>query len=211
MNVPIISYHKIGTTAYTRYWTPIGSLTAQMTMLMKLKYTPVGFDFLLHPNLSVVNPIVITFDDALGSFKEFAYPILRNAGIRKVTCFVPTHWVGEMNDWDGDSKGACRHMTWEEIEELHREGVDFQSHGHTHTHMSKMTEDERNAELELSGLLLEEHLQKKIEFFAYPYGDVNDLIAAQVKKAGYKLGLTTGETVENTSTIDFYRVKRITM
>ena len=60
------------------------------------------------------------------------------------------------------------------------------SHGLLHRHFTKMTDKEANHEFIESKNCIESIINKKIDLFAYPFGDCNERIEELCRKSGYK-------------------------
>ena len=77
--------------------------------------------------------VVLTFDDGWKSFKEYAYPILKELGF-PATLFIYTDFIG-----------ARIALSWAELKELAQEGYDIQAHSKSHDDMRKKpTESEED-------------------------------------------------------------------
>jgi peptidoglycan/xylan/chitin deacetylase (PgdA/CDA1 family) len=99
-------------------------------------------------------------------------------------------------------------LSWEEIRELRKAGIEFGSH--THSHYLLNLEDEKTVEEEirLSKKKLEENLKEKIEFLSYPSGLYNARVKELVVKAGYKAACSSHYGY-NTRDGDFFALKRL--
>jgi len=87
---------------------------------------------------------------------------------------------------------SCRMLSWNEVEQLAREGVDIGSHGVEHEiHHAQQPGVVRRSELIRSKNQIEERLQRPCRFFSFPNGDVAADSASEVHQAGYALGFTT--------------------
>ncbi len=85
-------------------------------------------------------------------------------------------------------------MTWEEVQELHRQGMDVESHSCSHRVFTTLPPDELKNELVESKNVLEEKLQSPIRAIAYPVSlslNKHDDILVAVKQAGYEIGFST--------------------
>jgi peptidoglycan/xylan/chitin deacetylase (PgdA/CDA1 family) len=76
-----------------------------------------------------------------------------------------------VNAFDAGIEPEEEMCTWEELGDLEWCGVSVQSHGVTHRAFSMFAEAEQRDELRESKAVLETHLNKRVELFAYPYGD----------------------------------------
>ena len=86
-------------------------------------------------------------------------------------------------------------------------GISFQGHTNTHPYLTELSAAEVKEELKNSKIILEEKLNKPVDFLAYPYGDYNDSVIEALKKSGYKAAVTVdqGHVRKNA---DKYRLKR---
>jgi peptidoglycan/xylan/chitin deacetylase (PgdA/CDA1 family) len=73
-------------------------------------------------------------------------------------------------------------MTWEELQSLSPRLITIGSHSMTHPILSMISEDEIQTEIVESRRLLEQRLQRPVEYFCYPNGDFDDQIVAAVRK-----------------------------
>ncbi|MBX3231218.1 MAG: polysaccharide deacetylase family protein [Labilithrix sp.] len=85
-------------------------------------------------------------------------------------------------------------MTWDQVRTLSKEGMDVESHTHTHRVLTTLAESELKDELVGSKNLLEEQLDQPIRALAYPVSlsiAKHNHILDAVKEAGYDLGFST--------------------
>jgi peptidoglycan/xylan/chitin deacetylase (PgdA/CDA1 family) len=78
-------------------------------------------------------------------------------------------------------------MTWDELQELSRQGVLFGSHTQTHQILTKLSADAVERELMDSKQTLGQRLGRPCFAFAYPNGNWSQEVRASVAKAGYTL------------------------
>lgn len=84
-------------------------------------------------------------------------------------------------------------LTWEQMQEMSREGIVFGAHTHTHLPLSLLESAELRGELCQPREILETRLGMKISVFAYPYGERGDFTPSSVDavaKAGYAAAVT---------------------
>ena len=85
-----------------------------------------------------------------------------------------------------------RMLTWDELRELSRNGVEIGSHGCHHEMQSAVqAKSVRSEELHRSRVELEARLEKPCRAFAYPDGQFVETSPAEVEGAGYELAFTT--------------------
>ena len=86
-------------------------------------------------------------------------------------------------------------LSWNEVEELSRNGAEIGSHGVDHEiHHVNQPEDVRLYELNKSKAQLEARLKRPCRFFAFPNGDFTSTSASEVKSADYSLAFTTQQS-----------------
>ncbi|MBN2644121.1 MAG: polysaccharide deacetylase family protein [Desulfuromonadaceae bacterium] len=121
--------------------------------------------------------VALTVDDAYRSFLTGAMPLLRRYGY-PVTLFVNTAAVG-----------AGSYLTWDELRELHAEGVEIGNHSSTHPYFvskENMTLEQwhewARADLVEAQQQCQQELGDRPALLAYPYGEYSpelmDLAAA---------------------------------
>lgn len=124
-------------------------------------------------------PVLITFDDGYVDNYIYAYPILKKYGF-KGTIFAITSFMGTQPNY----------ITWEQAREMEADGMSIESHTVTHRSLTELSDAQLQDELVNSKKILEEKLDKKIDFVAYPTGTYNLHIAGLVRDAGYKAAFT---------------------
>jgi len=219
--IAVLGYHKIGDPPpggwYTWSYVPTDVFEMQLQYLKENDWEALLFEQFLSalscPASFPEKSILITFDDGYRSNFEIALPILKKYNYPAVM-FVPTSFIGSYNAFDADifyepKENIC---SWEELIELERSGVSIQSHSVNHPHFSDISSEEMKTELIASKEILQQQLNKKIEAFAFPYGDngsdadETDLLLAQ---SGYKAAFLYGGGPVQINTIQPFRISRI--
>ena len=135
--------------------------------------------------------LLITFDDAFKSSRFVSEEVLQPLGIKGVF-FVPTDFI-ELTD-NGRQKDFIaqkifdknilesfitpdmKPLTWKDLEFLTEQGHVIGSHAKTHSRLSNPhSKDELYDEIIESGNLLEKKLGVAIDYFAYPFGDIDSI------------------------------------
>ena len=122
---------------------------------------------------------IITFDDGRASDYTAAFPSLLDAGAH-ATFFLNTSTVGTPG-----------YLTWQQIAEMHRHGMSFESHSHDHVYLSGLSAVELERQLSVSKHVLEERLGSAVRFLAAPYGDTNRRVLPTALALGYSAVCTS--------------------
>jgi peptidoglycan/xylan/chitin deacetylase (PgdA/CDA1 family) len=187
--VPVLVYHNIASQSRGRLVLGAKQFEDQMRYLKAEGYRVVSLGELLeYTSLKRQLPrksVVLTFDDGWRSFKEFAYPLLKELGF-PATLFIYTDFIG-----------ARSALTWAELRELAREGFDIHAHSKTHGDLRRRpgeADDEyaRRIQVELSQplQLFQRNLGQSSQILAYPYGAQDDDVLKRVKDQGYVAAFT---------------------
>jgi peptidoglycan/xylan/chitin deacetylase (PgdA/CDA1 family) len=124
--------------------------------------------------------VAVTFDDGFSNAR-WAVERLLDHGITP-TIFVVTGHVGGTNAWGGrDQPGipTLPLMAWSDLEHLVSRGAHAEAHSRTHPALTGMSRVQLDDELKGSQHDLRERLGVTSAHVAYPYGDVDDVVAAR--------------------------------
>ncbi|MCR6545557.1 polysaccharide deacetylase family protein [Dehalobacterium formicoaceticum] len=231
--ITVLTYHHLDEKNRNSVTLLTADFKKQMAALKEAGYT-----FLTASELSdIINkneipppkPLLVTFDDGYLSNYTYAYPILREMGL-KGTIFVVT---GEM----GKTPGNLPHFTWAQGKEMADSGViDIQSHSHE-SHYNFLVQNEETGEwLEKPALtnrlfledkresldqyekriredllqskqLIEKNIGTEAVAIAYPYGAHSKAVRYLTKDSGFQLGFITKEGFNSLKT-DPFQLKR---
>ena len=199
--VPILMYHSISEASekghpYFHTRTSPARFARQMRFLREGGYSTLALRDLpriFSGQLSEISkPVVITFDDGYRDFFTHAFPKLDENGFT-ATMFLPSSFVGvprlRLNQIE------C--MTWEEVRELDRAGIEFGSHTVTHPQLASLPSREVEAELRVSKEVIENRIGKPVTCFSYPYafpetdGPFVELLKNTLVGCGYRIGVST--------------------
>ena len=188
--VPILVYHNLDRQPKGRLVQSAASFEQQMRYLKAQGFRTVTLaEFLEFTRLDRQLPrrsVVLTFDDGYRSFKQFAYPVLKELGLT-ATLFVYTDYVG----------AGRNALTWQELKELQSQGFDVQAHSKTHGDLRRAPGETQaqfdrrmQAELSLPRDQFKRQLGQAPNTLAYPYGRWDADVLRQVKAAGYMAAFT---------------------
>lgn len=187
LKVPILVYHSVrpiydGMSDEVKQFTVTPeSFESQLQYLRDSGYFAVSFDDLVDAmegkRILPANSVVITLDDGWQNQYIYAFPLLRKYNM-PATFFIFTNAIGHTN-----------YLTWNQVRELSASNMTIGSHSKSHPHLNLIT-DENKLRDEIAGSksIIERHIGKRIDIFAYPFGGSTDSTASFVKKSGYKVG-----------------------
>ena len=128
------------------------------------------------------NAIALTFDDAYQSVFTAVHPRMQARGW-PYTVFVNTAAI--------DAKHAP-YMSWQQLRQLVKSGVDIGNHSHGHAHLVPRLSDESAhawrtraiMDIEKAQTRIEQELETSPDLFAYPYGEYSSALADLVTRLG---------------------------
>jgi len=186
--VPILCYHNLGPQTRGRLLMSASAFEEQMRYLKREGYHVITLrQFIEFASLKQQLPrktVVLTFDDGWKSFKEYAYPVLKELGY-PATLFIYTDFIG-----------ARIALSWAELKELAQEGFDIEAHSKTHDDMRKKaneSEEDYNrrmhSELVQPLGIFQQRLGLQVHVLAYPYGSHDEDVVKRAREAGYVAAL----------------------
>jgi peptidoglycan/xylan/chitin deacetylase (PgdA/CDA1 family) len=178
--VPILTYHSIddsgsvistGPDKFRRQMKYLSERQARVISLGELT------EAMIEGRQLPLNSLVLTFDDGYRNVYTTAFPILREFGFTG-TVFLVTDYCGRRNDWPGQPAviEPAPLLSWAEIKEMRREGIEFGSHTATHPDLTRLPTAEAAEEINRSKATIEDRLGVGATVFAYPYGRCNERV-----------------------------------
>jgi peptidoglycan/xylan/chitin deacetylase (PgdA/CDA1 family) len=136
----------------------------------------------------------VTFDDGYKNI-ALAIPILERLAI-PATIFVCADYardgrslaLPEFAERAAMYSGEVATMDWGDLRAVGERGIEIGSHTLTHPHLTELSDTELARELRESRTQLEDELGRACRYLAYPYGEVDDRVAAAAQSAGYDAG-----------------------
>ena len=182
--IPVLNYHQINDRDKNALTVTSSQFAAQMDYLKAAGYHTITAtelaDALERGAPLPPKPVLLTFDDGYLDNYTVAYPILKERGM-KAAIFLITDYVGRYPNY----------LTWEQAQEMQQNGIEFGSHTLNHVDLTQCASAaEVRRQLVNSKSALEWRLDRPIEFLAYPCGQRNEMIIAQLKDTGYRAAFT---------------------
>ncbi|MFQ5646298.1 MAG: polysaccharide deacetylase family protein [bacterium] len=103
-------------------------------------------------------------------------------------------------------------LTWDEIREMSREGMEFGSHTVNHPLLSRLNDADLAFELSESRKRIQEEINKEADIFCYPVGlpfAYNSKSVAAVGRAGYRFATTVQYGANRLDALNSLELKRI--
>lgn len=204
--VPVLLYHNIDGKGPFSVSMEVLRQQFQMIKDRNIKVIPLGklVERLENPRPFRNRVLVITFDDGYPAMYTRLLPLAQEFNF-PVTLFVYTDFI--------TTRGK-RALTWKKLREMDRSLIDIQCHTISHADLTKVSaskDPERYRklyhEIYASKKVIELRLDKRIEYFAFPYGRYNREIISLAQDAGYTRAFST-DYGSNIITRDNYCLKR---
>ena len=189
MSPLVLCYHAVSERWPHALAVSLGTLERQVRALLARGFRPVSAAAAVGASGKLLH---VSFDDAFRSV-AVALPALERLGV-PVSVFACSGLADEGRVLDipelaADAVGYPEElatMTWDDLRGLAERGVEIGSHTATHPHLPRLSDDEVRKELAGSRERLEAELGRPCRFLAYPYGDVDERVAAAARAAGYE-------------------------
>jgi GT2 family glycosyltransferase/peptidoglycan/xylan/chitin deacetylase (PgdA/CDA1 family) len=190
---PILMFHSISAPQDSReatYYTSPRRFRRILSWLRMRKYVHVGATEWLGEQIPKQG-LLLTFDDAYDDLYTELLPVVGEFKLKPLV-FVVANRIGKTNDWDKPQGLRTRSLlTSSQMREMQQQGVTFGSHSATHPLLTSLSNGTLIQEVRDSKLKLEDMLGNAVEWFSYPFGDVDRRVRAAVLEAGYKAAVTT--------------------
>ncbi|MEG8074373.1 polysaccharide deacetylase family protein [Escherichia marmotae] len=202
--IPVLTYHHIlrdeenTRFRHTSTTTSVRAFNNQMTWLRDRGYTTLTLYQLegyLHNSINLpARAVVLTFDDGLKSVSRYAYPVLKQYGMKATAFIITSRIKRHPQKWNPQS---LQFMSISELRDV-SDVFDFQSHTHFlhrvdgYRRPILLSRSEHNIlfDFERSRRALTQ-FNPHVLYLSYPFGGFNDKAVKAANEAGFHLAVTT--------------------
>ncbi|HYM83139.1 MAG TPA: polysaccharide deacetylase family protein [Candidatus Dormibacteraeota bacterium] len=194
LHVPVLMYHRIVPPAQAgdslpSLVVPPGLFAAQMAALASAGWHTITAAQLASDLAAGVRPaprtFVITFDDGYDDGYTYALPILQSHN------FVATYYViaGRI----GNPPGPLEALTPAHVQALAAAGMEIGNHTYNHVDLATQSASALSYQVLAASARIEALVGIAPRTLAYPFGEWDPAVAAEVARAGMNLAFTTVE------------------
>jgi len=154
--------------------------------------------------------VVLTFDDGYANVLEQGLPVLRGHGFSG-TVFLVTGGIGQMPRWATYTTHVTneRLLTWSEAQSAARDGLEFESHTHSHPFLKEQPDERVREELARSRLELEKRGLGRGRVIAWPYGAYETRLGTLALQERYTAGFLDDFDWSLRRNPDLFRLNRV--
>ncbi len=200
---PILEYHMVNARELGEeraYAVPPKEFCQQLDYLQEQGYTTITLLEFMKAKKGKLElpekPIILTFDDGYEDNYTELLPILEERGMKAVVFMVT------------NSIGLEGYMTWEQLKDMQKRGIEIGSHTANHVPLTKLSKEEQAEEMLLSKLIMEWNGMQTIYSFSYPNGAYDADMREMLRQNEY-LTAVTGDAGVNTFDTDPYLLQRV--
>lgn len=173
MMFPVLTFHAVDDRSSIISFPP-ALFERGMARLKKSGYRTLSFlqvvDHVRRGHVFPKRALALTFDDGYQSVYDEAFPILQRHGF-SATVFLTVGKNGSRGDGERLPSMCDRTMlSWREIREMQRCGIEFGAHTLTHPDLTRLSSKLAESEIRDSKAVIEDALSIPVTSFAYPYG-----------------------------------------
>jgi peptidoglycan/xylan/chitin deacetylase (PgdA/CDA1 family) len=193
----VLLYHRVGR-GRSEIELPTDAFERQLrTLVERERVLSLDRALVGHP----AGGVVVSFDDGTPDFHRTVVPLLVRYRV-PVILYLATGLVA-----NGNGRGDG--LTWSQLREVRDTGlVTVGSHTHGHADLSRATEAEAEDEMRRSKDLIEEHLERPCEHFAYPWA-VGGLAADRAARRLFRSAALDAWRTNRAGRTDPHRLGRV--
>jgi peptidoglycan/xylan/chitin deacetylase (PgdA/CDA1 family) len=138
--------------------------------------------------------------DSVARFTKYCKTLTNDAKLALIARLVSEVGV----DISGQPKGRYAPLSWSEMQEMQKGGIEFHPHTKTHPIMTRIPRAQKEIEASIPKAMLEKNIGRPANIFCYPNGgwaDFDDETIDVLRKAGY-IAAVTGITGFNVTTAE---------
>ena len=230
--IRILFYHSIDNSG-SDISTSVETFERQMAYLKKEEYHTISLsDYIntIYPkNVPSSKLVIITFDDGFEGTYLHAFPVLKKYGFI-ATIFLTTDYIDGSAHWISRDLNLIENrifnasiskkklqkiketshfplLTWGKIKEMSNYGIEFGSHTASHLWLAKTTSEKTKEDISRSRAIIQEKLNKSVDFLSYPYSDYTPQTKEIVRELGFRAACG-GDPRADRSANDLYGLKR---
>jgi peptidoglycan/xylan/chitin deacetylase (PgdA/CDA1 family) len=200
-HVPILAYHSISENlfGYSHPYYQINTSPSvfmdQMHWLRSAGYRTIDLNEVpgaLQRGVDLSKRFVMTFDDGYRDFLTEGWPVMHQCGFT-ATIFLATDRIQST----AQRIEAADYLTWQDVRELHAEGISFGSHTVSHADLRSLEPEQIDYELGYSKEVIEQQISAPVRSFAYPFpfpeedANFTRYLADTLQNHGFQNGVST--------------------
>jgi peptidoglycan/xylan/chitin deacetylase (PgdA/CDA1 family) len=215
-SIRVLMYHRVieDRDICAKYWTcvHVDDFRRQLEFLDRWGFTAITFeDYRLYQQGKLNlprRPLIITFDDGYADTELYAYPVMREFGMKGVVFILGDRSINT-NYWDRPhGLPTAPLMEADQVIKLHNAGFEIGAHSMSHPKLTLMSDELAWDEIHQSKIQIETLLNSPIRCFSYPYGLVNESIKQMVSAAGYSVACSVFSGPA-TFAVEHFEIRRI--
>ena len=181
--VVVFVYHRFGNSKYPSTNISVEDFENHLKYLSSNSYKILNFgeavEYINDPEQPYSEKVAcITIDDGFKSFKSNGMRLLKKYRY-SATLFI-----------NSESVGGGTYLSWDELKEIHQQGIEIGNHSHSHAYFLNTKDEERLKFFKNDIMKCQEEIEAHLGFtpsiFAYPYGEFDPEMKAALKELGFK-------------------------
>jgi len=194
VKVPVLMYHRIevNSNRSDTWQISLNEFKQEMEYLKNNGYTTLTndqfYNIITKKAAMPAKPVLLTFDGATIDFYNNAYPILKQYGFN-ATEYVVTDQIGTA--W-GSPSDLIRIMNDDQLKIVGNNKIELENHSTTHGHIANLSTSELTKRVSGATAKLESLTNKKVKYFAYPFGESSNNFVSVLKSLNVKMAFKVG-------------------